>query len=583
MPPRTTRSTTRNRNPSAIPPANPPTTPVAAEQPNPFAVNAQSFAPYSESISALGNIRRRPSAFGPAIASLAEVTTETALGESGYIYRTVYDEEGRPIQVRTPRGDRTAVPVVVPPETVDSPTLATFAGQRRSLAVGTNPLLSRTPSRTRSQPASRAVSREPSRGRSQTRRSRSGEENPRDHERGNNPGDPDDGDDGGGGGGGGGGPGGPPGGGPPGQGRDEEPDREGQALQLFAAFQQSIDGLSTALGNLRGEGSDSGKAKVKDPDVFDGSDPRKLKTFLVSLSLVFLDRPNYFTDQRKISYTLSYLGGSAREWFEPDILDPDINAMPTWTRTFSALVQELQDNFGLYDAQGEAEEKLGNLRMKENEPVRKYNIRFNSLAVSTNWDSSALKWAYQRGLASRIKDEMVHVAEPANLSEYRKEVLRIDNRYWRREEERKRESNRTTPQSKPNSSAKKGNSSASTSVSVNVTPTSGNQSSENQNRKGGNRSNKGGAGQSSGQSPKSSNNSASRPPRPHERFLGPDGKLKPEELERRRKFNLCLFCGEKHKFEDCNKRKQSNQPRGRAAATQEPTSELPAIAEVPEN
>lgn len=182
-----------------------------------------------------------------------------------------------------------------------------------------------------------------------------------------------------------------------------------------------------------------------------------------------------------------------------------------------------------------------------------------------------------------LKDEMVHVAEPANLSEYRKEVLRIDNRYWRREEERKRESNCTTPQSKPNSSAKKGNSSASTSVSVNVTPTSGNQSSENQNRKGGNRSNKGGAGQSSGQSPKSSNNSASRPPRPHERFLGPDGKLKPEELERRRKFNLCLFCGEKHKFEDCNKRKQSNQPRGRAAATQEPTSELPAIAEVPEN
>ncbi|KAJ4470228.1 hypothetical protein J3R30DRAFT_3238672, partial [Lentinula aciculospora] len=89
------------------------------------------------------------------------------------------------------------------------------------------------------------------------------------------------------------------------------------------------------------------KAKVKEPDVFDGSDPRKLKTFLVSLSLVFLDRPNYFTDQRKIAYALSYLSGSAREWFEPDILDPNAVTLPMWTSSFTALVKELQDNFGL--------------------------------------------------------------------------------------------------------------------------------------------------------------------------------------------------------------------------------------------
>lgn len=91
--------------------------------------------------------------------------------------------------------------------------------------------------------------------------------------------------------------------------------------------------------------------------------------FLVSLLLVFLDWLNYFTKQQKISYTLSYLSGAAQEWFKPNILDPDLNAMPAWTQSFLALISKLQDNFGLYDAQGDAEEKLGLLQMKENKPI----------------------------------------------------------------------------------------------------------------------------------------------------------------------------------------------------------------------
>ena len=74
-----------------------------------------------------------------------------------------------------------------------------------------------------------------------------------------------------------------------------------------------------------------------------------------------MEKWDYYTDQRKIHYALSYLSGMAKEWFEPDILDPDINAMPMWTNSFSALVQELQENFGLYDAQGDTEERLGSI------------------------------------------------------------------------------------------------------------------------------------------------------------------------------------------------------------------------------
>ena len=95
-----------------------------------------------------------------------------------------------------------------------------------------------------------------------------------------------------------------------------------------------------------------------------------------------------------------------------------MNALPAWYQSFSTLVQELQDQFGLYDAEGEAEETIGSLRMKENDQIRKYNIRFNTLASMVNWDTNALQWAYQRGLASRIKDELARIPEPRTLADY---------------------------------------------------------------------------------------------------------------------------------------------------------------------
>ncbi|GAW01640.1 hypothetical protein LENED_003247 [Lentinula edodes] len=42
------------------------------------------------------------------------------------------------------------------------------------------------------------------------------------------------------------------------------------------------------------------KSKVKELEVFDSSDPQKLKMFFVNLALVFNDRPKYFTDQWKL-------------------------------------------------------------------------------------------------------------------------------------------------------------------------------------------------------------------------------------------------------------------------------------------
>ena len=78
-------------------------------------------------------------------------------------------------------------------------------------------------------------------------------------------------------------------------------------------------------------------------------------------------------------------------------------------------------------------------------------------------------------------------------------------------------------------------------------------------------------------------NLASRSAQPYEKHLGPDGKLKPKEVEHWKKAGLCPFCREKYTLNNCEKHKQNNQPQGRAATIQELTSKLLAIAEVLEN
>jgi hypothetical protein len=201
--------------------------------------------------------------------------------------------------------------------------------------------------------------------------------------------------------------------------------------------------------------------------------------------------------------------------------------------------------------------------MKENETVRKYNVRFNNLAVNTNWDLTALKWAYQRGLATRIKDEMAQLPEPPTLSAYRQEVLRIDSRYWKREEEKKREAQRSVSASAPKgSTSKKGSDTGKNTPAQNSSSTP---STSSKPASSGSQNKKNSGNQNAGKNTGSSSAPAGNKPA-FMNHLGPDGKLLASERERRKANNLCAFCGGKHKFEDCNKKKASN-AKGRAVET----------------
>src|SRR5882724_108489 len=214
---------------------------------------------------------------------------------------------------------------------------------------------------------------------------------------------------------------------------DETPDETlGTTNHEAEAFAKAIDKMVKA-----NYGSSKSKPKLREPDPFNGSNSRKLHTFILQCKLNFRDHPNQFQDYTtKVNYILSHLKGSTLDCFEPALLDP---IEPIWLLDLNLFIEELETKFGTYDPVGEAEAELEGLCMHESHQATKYFIKFQQLATRVQWGEAALHRKAYNGLAKRIKDNMVHHKKPNTLSSLRKLVQAIDARYWERRGEVSRE------------------------------------------------------------------------------------------------------------------------------------------------
>ncbi|KAJ3796296.1 hypothetical protein GGU11DRAFT_746258 [Lentinula aff. detonsa] len=68
------------------------------------------------------------------------------------------------------------------------------------------------------------------------------------------------------------------------------PEGETLALSMLHSLITSLNGIQMSIAKPAVSESGTSKAKLRDPDTFDGSDPRKLQSFLVDLTLIFADR-----------------------------------------------------------------------------------------------------------------------------------------------------------------------------------------------------------------------------------------------------------------------------------------------------
>jgi len=294
--------------------------------------------------------------------------------------------------------------------------------------------------------------------------------------------------------------------------------------------------------------SSSSHAKVREPDTFDGMDPKKLRTFLVQCELCFQDQAKAFRlDRAKVTFAQSYLKGMTLEWFELDLLNSgDPADRPRWMESWVHFVAELQSTFGPHDPITDVEHQLEHLRMKDAHRVTRYIVDFNQLASQVqDYRDGALRRLFYSGLPDRLKDKIARVGKPLTLHGLRALCQEIDARYW----ERKDEISRTTKSQPTSSPTKPSNSRGNSSNSGQEKSRTGNSSSS---------ANSGSSKATSNQS-----TSGSRPDLTNK--LGKDGKLTADERKRRLDNNLCMFCGGTGHFTD-NCPKKTKKAKARAAA-----------------
>lgn len=274
--------------------------------------------------------------------------------------------------------------------------------------------------------------------------------------------------------------------------------------------------------------SKSGKhePKVSNPEYFSGQ-RNKVTTFITQVKMVIGLQPSRFpSENSKVLYAASYLRDTAFLWFQPYLAS---EKPPTWMNDFTEFCKELRSMFGDPDEVATAERQLYSLHQRGS--AASYVADFTRWSAIVNWNDEALCAQFYRGLKDPIKDELARTDKPKDLKTYKDVAVRIDTRLFERHLEKDRstkpfESNRFAPRN-PNFKT--------TITKATFTPNYRQDNnrfrSDNNNRE---------HLQFGFNSPARNDNNKFR------------GKIPTTEYERRKKENLCLYCGGKgHTVHQC--------------------------------
>ena len=352
---------------------------------------------------------------------------------------------------------------------------------------------------------------------------------------------------------------------PPGQPPIDPNDRDQRDLLFLQALQAIARGMqapAAAPAPAPQQPRPSDKSTTRKPDTFDGTDPTKLPNFLTQCILYFESVPQvYPTPESRINFVVSYLRGMALDYYQPDILNGTAAA---WRVDWDYFKSTLETNFGTIDPVGDAKEQIMVLKMRNDQKILEYNVKFQQLASKLDdWGDKALRTHYYRGLPNRIKDALALRGElPTSLYRLKEEAIILDKRHWERRSE-------TTRESQASSSRNTDRRNRSPECRHETPYTNNNNCFRTNNNNNNNRAQSSAPCNSPGPSQNNNNNNQNRSTTPSiSNLLGKDGKLKPEERQRRITNNLCLRCGAAgHKVDACTR---GSTPRARATTTEAP-------------
>ena len=167
-----------------------------------------------------------------------------------------------------------------------------------------------------------------------------------------------------------------------------------------------------------------------EPSRFDGS-KNNVKKYISQLKLYFgAKRKTFESDLPKVYFAISLLEKEAFEW-----IHPFIERIEETFPTLEMFISELTKQFGDTNSVEAAEKSLFTLRQTSS--VSEYSSRFRIIQSQIDWNESALCCHFYRGLKDRIKDELAKISRPDTLKELIELSIRLDNRIQERFIEKK--------------------------------------------------------------------------------------------------------------------------------------------------
>jgi len=235
------------------------------------------------------------------------------------------------------------------------------------------------------------------------------------------------------------------------------------------------------------------------------------KGFLAKIQLIFMLHPDRFeSDESKVIYLISRLYGEAMNWAATLIENED----PCLTN-YEQFVERMKAVYGNTDATFQANQKLKNIHQKKIGNIQDYILEFNKYADDSSWNEEAKMDAFLDGLQDQIATRILEMFPgPRSLFAMQTIAARIDGRLASR---------RNFP-------------------SFNI------------------RSNQNNKNNNSNQNHRNKDSKKPKPTKSH-------GPLSKDEKERRKRENLCLYCGSPdHQLNQCPKRNKKDNNSGASSS-----------------
>ena len=166
----------------------------------------------------------------------------------------------------------------------------------------------------------------------------------------------------------------------------------------------------------------------------------KLRQWLTQMNVHFNAQFYQFEmKDDKVMLVISYLTDKTVNWIQ-SYINKKFHSEKKKNEMFSnykKFVKKIIAVFELINSKKETEHKLEHLKQKKS--ASNYTAKFRQIASVLNWNNEAYVSLFYQELKNRVKNKLTKIEWSDNLDDMIRIVIQIDNWFWKRQQEKKKE------------------------------------------------------------------------------------------------------------------------------------------------